>query len=158
MEYPDLRNLHPHEWQDWIDQLPPHKQSLSPIFFTGTGLHYNCDPDWAFQGNIRNVYGAYRNHWPRPMAIWSGIHAPGINKPEMYLEKQGPEPVARYNRRIGEYIDALSPQGFAEPGGFFKQINWFNVTDGAASYDGTHYSFQVRRAYSIHPSDTHPPR
>jgi hypothetical protein len=71
------------------------------------------------------------------------VHAPALNKPERYLVEQGPQSVQRCNAEIGQIIDTLSPGEIIQKDGVLKMIDWYNVTDGAVSFDGTHYAYQV---------------
>lgn len=59
------------------------------------------------------------------------------------MKKQGPGPTKKYNAAIRDALEELSPGEAYE--GAWRQLEWYNVTDGAVSYDGTHYSYQVRR-------------
>lgn len=78
---------------------------------------------------------------PRPISLWSAYTAPTSRKPKKFLAKQGPEAVQKFNREIRKVLPEMSP-GRVEAGAM-RSLEWFGVTDGAASYDGTHHSYQV---------------
>lgn len=83
---------------------------------------------------LRNV----SSNIPQPLKIWSGNPAPAPNKPVAWLETQGPAPTMRYNDEMNGVLAELSPGELSM--GAWKQVEWYNTTDGALSYDGTHYS------------------
>ncbi|GJN93791.1 hypothetical protein Rhopal_006849-T1 [Rhodotorula paludigena] len=79
--------------------------------------------------------------FPQPLPFWSSYPAVGPNKPQRFMKKQGPGPTKKYNAAIRNALEELSPGEAYE--GAWRQLEWYNVTDGAVSYDGTHYSYQV---------------
>ncbi|GAA5981480.1 hypothetical protein JCM11641_004777 [Rhodosporidiobolus odoratus] len=127
----------------WRSSLPAHKQILSHAFISGFGLHHHLNSLTAIQGFIKPFLSRSAQIFPKPVGIWMGIHAPAEGKPERWRVEQGEENVKRYNREVGEALEAQSPGEFGEEGVGMKQVEWYNVTEGAESYDGSHYSYQV---------------
>lgn len=140
-------HINPSSWQKWLDLVPGHKRLRSPVLISGQGLHFNLEPHIAILGFVKPMLELFRNAYPRPIGLWAGIHAPGSNKPERYMEGQGPMAVKNFNAKLQESITGMSPQNIIEPGGGIKLLDWYNMTDGATSYDGTHYSYQVSRPF-----------
>ncbi|KAL8293056.1 hypothetical protein RQP46_000750 [Phenoliferia psychrophenolica] len=92
---------------------------------------------------IQPVIDLAARSYPGVLSIWSGLHAPGSNLGEEYVESQGREVVLTYNEKVQRLINFRSPGSLQD--GAMKVLPWFNITSGAYSYDGTHYGFQVNQ-------------
>ncbi|GAA5875154.1 hypothetical protein JCM1840_007267 [Sporobolomyces johnsonii] len=130
-------------YSDWLSSLPSHKSNLSPIFISGFGLHHHLNSRTGILGYIRPFLARALGTFPRPVGLWFATHAPAPGKPERWAEEQGADHVKRYNRDLENLLDVLAPGEIVDERGAMKVVDWYNVTDGAESYDGTHYSYQV---------------
>ncbi|BGP17301.1 hypothetical protein JCM10213_009095 [Rhodosporidiobolus nylandii] len=130
-------------YDQWRWSLPPSRSILSHIHISGFGLHHHLNSLTGIQGFVRPYLHKARQIFPRPVGLWFGIHAPAPGKPERWVEEQGEKNVKRYNREVGSLLDALAPGEFVEESAAMKMVDWYNSTDGAESYDGSHYSYQV---------------
>lgn len=79
-----------------------------------------------------------RTAFPKPVLLWHHIHAPGPNKPVQYLAEQGREPVKVYNAAMEKEIARL-----VRPEAPMAIFDTFGLTDGAYTFDGTHYAYQA---------------
>ncbi|GAA5867346.1 hypothetical protein JCM8547_003315 [Rhodosporidiobolus lusitaniae] len=130
-------------YTSWRSLLPPSLSTRSHIFIAGHGLHHHLNSLTGILGFIRPFLHLSSQIFPRPVGVWMGIHAPAPGKPERWREEQGERETKRYNKEVGGLLDALSPGEFVEEDGRMKWVDWYGVTDGAESYDGSHYSYQV---------------
>ncbi|KAI5478752.1 hypothetical protein MNV49_004677 [Pseudohyphozyma bogoriensis] len=125
----------------WLRNRAPHKKLRSPVFIISSGLHHNLSPLFALLGLLKPYLALSQPLFPRPISIWSLLHSPGNRKPEQYAKSQGADASIGYNRIISRMIKIFSPGEAVE--GAMQSVDWFNVTEGADSYDGTHYAYQV---------------
>lgn len=79
---------------------------------------------------------------PRPIPFFSSYPAVPPNKIEKFAVKQGPERTKRYNAEIRKILPEISPGELYQ--GAMHQLERYNSTNGAVSFDGTHYSYQAR--------------
>lgn len=129
-------------WHRFIDQLPPDRRRYSPIFVEATGIHYQWDFNATLAVHISPFIRNTSALIPRPIPFFSGYPAVPPNKPVQWLGIQGPEVTQKYNREMLAALEEVSPEGSIDGG--WTMLQWYNVTDGAVSYDGTHYDYQVR--------------
>ncbi|KAM0752701.1 hypothetical protein T439DRAFT_286525 [Meredithblackwellia eburnea MCA 4105] len=127
----------------WFHQFPAEARALSPVFLNSFGLHCGMKPSISLLGVIKPLLQYASRTFPRPITLWGGVHAPGNNKPEQYVASQGRTPVERYNEKMEKLISELGPRGGGIMEGAMGFISWFGLTDGAKSYDGTHYAYQI---------------
>ncbi|BGO95332.1 hypothetical protein NBRC10512_004349 [Rhodotorula toruloides] len=128
-------------WHRFIDQLPPDRRRYSPIFVEATGIHYQWDFNATLAVHISPFIRNTSALIPRPIPFFSGYPAVPPNKPVQWLGIQGPEVTQKYNREMLAALEEVSPEGSIDGG--WTMLQWYNVTDGAVSYDGTHYDYQV---------------
>ncbi|EGU11442.1 Glycoprotein gp2 [Rhodotorula toruloides ATCC 204091] len=128
-------------WHRFVDQLPPDRQRHSPIFVEATGIHYHWDANATLAVHISPFIRNTSSLIPRPIPFFSGYPAVPPNKPVQWIGIQGPDVTQRYNREMLAALDEVSPEGSIDGG--WTMLQWYNVTDGAVSYDGTHYDYQV---------------
>ncbi|GAA5824400.1 hypothetical protein JCM11251_000406 [Rhodosporidiobolus azoricus] len=136
-------------YDQWRWNLPAHKSILSHVYIAGFGLHHHLNTRTGILGFIRPFLSRSATLFPRPIGLWMGIHAPAPGKPERWAEEQGEKNVKRYNGEVKQFLDAVSPGEFVEEDGPMKVADWYNVTDGAESYDGSHYSYQVNMEKAV---------
>jgi hypothetical protein len=148
-------------FKQWLDTRHFFIAPFSPVYFFSSGLHHVLDPAFSVLAFLRPWLALTEPLFPRPVGIWSLLHSPAEGKPEKYRESQGKKATKAYNRVVAKMVKVFSP-GEAVEGGV-QTIDWFNVTEGgssrppflvaryeilivdfaAASYDGTHYAYQV---------------
>lgn len=128
---------------DWQRKLPPSRSGLSPAIIQSFGLHCHLLPFIPRFGIFKPLFAHAANAFPRPLLLWIGVNAPGLNKPPQYLKEQGSDQVLRYNRIIrNELADMQDPsESVAE--GKMAILETYGMTDGAKSFDGTHYMWSV---------------
>ena len=129
-------------------ELPARRQRFSPIMVPGTGVHdsYNFTRVAAYHIAPFNSYAlTLPEERPQPLKLFSMALAPGALKPTWALPFQGPESVLSFNAAMKEELaKANAVLGETDPSrGAWGAFDWYNITDGADSYDGTHYSFQI---------------
>ncbi|ORY89594.1 hypothetical protein BCR35DRAFT_299968 [Leucosporidium creatinivorum] len=135
-------------YEQWLNLRPAHKKMLSPVFVEGFGLHNRLDASTAVLGFIRPVLALSARLFPRPLSLWMGIHSPAPGKPAEWAEAQNAEHVLAYNDVIAEALEVLAP-GEAVGERMMSEVSWFAATEGAESYDGSHYSQQVNLEKAI---------
>lgn len=59
------------------------------------------------------------------------------------MNKQGPQNVSRYNDEISQTLSQLQNPRTTLPEGRLGFMAAYGLTDGAVSFDGTHYMWQV---------------
>ena len=118
--------------------MPDIKRVLSPIYIEGWGMHQG--PAFAnVWWTMLPFWRLCERVWPKPLNFWFTIHSPGINKPIEWLGSQGSEIIAGFNQEMRVAIQDPTNQLDTKP----VFVDFFNMTTGARSYDGTHYSLQV---------------
>ncbi|BGP41395.1 hypothetical protein JCM10449v2_005373 [Rhodotorula kratochvilovae] len=129
-------------YQAWHSRLPKRAQLYSPIFITAIGAHFNyefsrLESEWwpAAADRLSRQY-------PVPLNLFAGPHKPGDNFRKEFIEKQGPHKVRAFKEQVEIAMRAHSPVREAELGGW-RYIDYYAMSAGAKSYDGTHYSMQV---------------
>ncbi|KAM0755398.1 hypothetical protein T439DRAFT_320089 [Meredithblackwellia eburnea MCA 4105] len=128
-------------YEEWRSRTPPEKRALSPVLVNSFGLHCHLLPNISISGAIKPLFIHSHTAYPRPLSLWGEVHAPASNKPQKFAKKQGPEAVTKYNNIMTERIRALHPGSVLE--GAVGILSWYGLTDGAKSFDGTHYAFQI---------------
>ncbi|BGP27467.1 hypothetical protein JCM10295v2_006435 [Rhodotorula toruloides] len=128
-------------WHRFIDELPPDRRRYSPVFVEATGIHYQWDANATLAVHISPFIRNTSSLIPRPIPFFSGYPAVPLNKPVQWVDIQGPEITQRYNREMLVALEEISPEGSIDGG--WTMLQWYNVTDGAVSYDGTHYDYQI---------------
>ncbi|KAL8287455.1 hypothetical protein RQP46_003313 [Phenoliferia psychrophenolica] len=129
-------------YQEWRSGASTDKSSLSTIVINSFGLHCRLLPAVSLLGALKPFQVFAASRFPRPLFLWMGIHAPGPNKPAEWVKEQGPEAVKKYNALMKDEVEKLQPASSMMEGGV-GFLDWYGMTSGASSFDGTHYSFQV---------------
>jgi hypothetical protein len=80
---------------------------------------------------------------PKPLPFWFSLHAPAANKPVEMLETQGPAAILDFNYKMRDALEARD-SGLDEPP---IVVDYYPMTLGARSFDGSHYSLQVCFAF-----------
>ncbi|BGO95669.1 hypothetical protein NBRC10512_007365 [Rhodotorula toruloides] len=128
---------------DWRDQMPPSRSGLSPAIIQSFGLHCHFLPFIPRFGIFKPLFAHAATAFPRPLLLWIGINAPGLNKPPQYLKEQGGDQVLRYNQIIAEELDGMQTSSETAAEGKMAVLETYGMTDGAKSFDGTHYMWNV---------------
>lgn len=130
-------------YETYSSLLPTSKRLRSTLFLQSVGLHFAC----ALPPAIAYLHAAVgyfaQQHIPRAINLWMGLHAPGENKNVKYRATQGRDSVKRLNEGMSEEVDALAAGEEEMVRGALRSFDWYNATEGAESFDGTHYSYQV---------------
>ncbi|KDE03267.1 hypothetical protein MVLG_06260 [Microbotryum lychnidis-dioicae p1A1 Lamole] len=131
--------LNLNDFKRWRKNLPA--PSLSIVFLSSAGIHQMYKFNRVRKNWLRHVL-ALRSmpDLTAPILLWQGNHCPGANIAKEYSKIQGPEVVKKYNAKVKAHI---AEQGTDYLEGGMNFIPWFNATQGAQSYDGQHYSYQV---------------
>lgn len=127
--------------------IPYPNHNRSPVFIQSVGLHMNCSVPAALSFVKGTISYLSTVHVPRAISLWMGLHAPGLNKAVKYIPTQGREAVKKLNEGVQKELEAIGQGEIID--GATKSMEWFNATDGAESFDGTHYSYQVSRGVSV---------
>ncbi|GAA5891594.1 hypothetical protein JCM8208_007333 [Rhodotorula glutinis] len=129
------------KYRDYVDALPERRKLYSPVFVLGVGIH----SAWNVQETLDLHLSPFLEHAssssPRPLAFFSGYPAVPANKPPTYLPRQGADNTQRYNADVRELLGKVSPGEASD--GARTMLDWYGMTDGARSFDGTHYAYQV---------------
>ncbi|KAI5477866.1 hypothetical protein MNV49_005851 [Pseudohyphozyma bogoriensis] len=112
------------------------KGKKTPILLQGFGLHFGLKVQGVTQWNANLDEFSHVYPSKRILSIWAGLHGPNEKQPEWVRESQGPEVVAKYDRKLGEVLEGVTPLVHN------RMIDYFNVTLGAEHYDGVHLSYQ----------------
>ncbi|GAA5869150.1 hypothetical protein JCM1840_004307 [Sporobolomyces johnsonii] len=128
-------------YNQFIHALPPKRQQYSPILVEATGIHYRWRTEPTVEVHVKPFLANTSTVVPKPLVFWSGYPAVPANKPPDFMRIQGPEQTKGYNDAMRAILPTLSPGEIHE--GAWRQLEWYNATEGGKSYDGTHYSYQV---------------
>ncbi|BGP03498.1 hypothetical protein NBRC10513v2_007229 [Rhodotorula toruloides] len=128
---------------DWRDRMPPSRSGLSPAIIQSFGLHCHFLPFIPRFGIFKPLFAHAATAFPRPLLLWIGINAPGLNKPPQYLKEQGGDQVLRYNKIIAEELVDMQQPSETAAEGKMAVLETYGMTDGAKSFDGTHYMWNV---------------
>lgn len=131
------------DFHAWRHQQPSRKAALSPIYIASHGIHCNFDVEFPIFGVFKPFLTWAANAYPQPLLLWLGIHAPAINKPERFRTTQFPPQVRNYNSRIRKALSDLQPANPPPAAGAFSIMEFYGMTDGAASFDGSHFMWQI---------------
>ncbi|KAK4698382.1 serine/threonine-protein kinase/endoribonuclease IRE1, partial [Phenoliferia sp. Uapishka_3] len=126
----------------WRSGAPRLKNILSTLVINSYGLHCSLSPSVSLYGAVMPLLAFAQTAYPRPLSLWMTLHAPGGNKPEQWLPSQGSGKVKGYNTQMETAIKALRP-GETMIEGAVGYLDWYGLTDGASSFDGTHYMWQI---------------
>lgn len=107
----------------------------------GQGLHFAYNLTDVRSMWFPTLFHIHAHSFPRPVSFVTGSHHPGANQPEKYVDTQGPAVVEQYNHDLKELLEELSP-GEAGTGGT-SFVPFWGMSNGAYSFDGVHYSYQV---------------
>ncbi|GAA6037726.1 hypothetical protein JCM8097_002310 [Rhodosporidiobolus ruineniae] len=140
-EQPDYATPLLNGFHRFLNSLPEKQQRYSPVFVDSTGIHYHWRVNETLSTHILPFSRNTSLSLPRPIPFFSSYPAVPPNKPAQYLQKQGPEVTREYNRAMRAAIDELGTGESVE--GEWGWLEWYNSTEGAWSYDGTHYDTQV---------------
>lgn len=117
---------------------------LTRMAFQGIGLHFSfnmsiphiapwIDTDFDFMN---------RQH-PLPAKLFLGPHKPGVNQLEKWIRTQGPPRLAAYKKAMVEKLAQYSASPLAIEGSW-RYLDTWRLSEGAVSYDGSHFSYQAR--------------
>ncbi|KAL8279987.1 hypothetical protein RQP46_007568 [Phenoliferia psychrophenolica] len=126
----------------YLQMAPTLLPSLSPLIINAYGLHCGLENFYRpIIGALKPLHVYSQSVFPRPLSLWMGVHAPGSNKPAQYLPQQGVEAVKNYNAEMAARVEAMQPGRIVD--GAMGVVDVYGMTDGARSFDGTHFMYQV---------------
>ncbi|KAK4049346.1 hypothetical protein OIO90_005475 [Microbotryomycetes sp. JL221] len=128
---------------DWRSRLNSNASALSTVVIQNFGLHCKMWSWMPLLGAFKPLLAHAQSAYPRPLLMWTGVHAPGKLKPKQYLEEQGSERIIMYNNEIRHVLSTLQPASAEAVDGVFSFFDTYGMTFGANSHDGTHYQWQV---------------
>ncbi|GAA5839055.1 hypothetical protein JCM9279_002578 [Rhodotorula babjevae] len=129
------------KYRTYVDALPERRKGFSPVLVLGVGIHSAWNVSETLDLHVSPFLAAISSSLPRPLAFFSGYPAVPANKPPTYLPRQGAENTQRYNADVRELLGKVSPGEVHD--GAWTMLDWYGMTDGALSFDGTHYAYQV---------------
>ncbi|BGP56493.1 hypothetical protein JCM8202v2_004114 [Rhodotorula sphaerocarpa] len=130
-------------YRDWRARLPQRNQPYSPVLITGLGLHFGFNLSvHQFHDWIEADRDFTSRQYPAPVKLFLGPHKPGRNQQPVYIPKQGPLKLAAYKEAAEKVLASYSSSPLATEGSW-RYLDTWGMTDGAVSYDGSHYSYQV---------------
>ncbi|GAA5881802.1 hypothetical protein JCM3774_001285 [Rhodotorula dairenensis] len=130
-------------FRDWRSRLPRTHQLLSPVFIAGLGLHFGFNTSvepWHEWLNADTEFMNRQN--PRPAKIFLGPHKPGQNQQEQWIPVQGPQRLAPYKEEVIGILAGVSESTLPHEGSW-RYLDTWRMSEGAVSYDGSHFSYQV---------------
>ncbi|GAA5939405.1 hypothetical protein JCM10213_008651 [Rhodosporidiobolus nylandii] len=108
----------------FVASLPEKQQQYPTVFVESTGIHYSWRTPLTFSNHILPFLHNTSSSIPPPIPFFSSYPA--------------------YNREMRAALRALSNETDARSWmGEWGILEWSNMTDGAWSYDGTHFDAQV---------------
>ncbi|KAK4702720.1 hypothetical protein P7C70_g3500, partial [Phenoliferia sp. Uapishka_3] len=126
---------------EFLESVSPSRKSFSPLVILAFGIHFDFSLEEALDYHINPYLMNTSALTPKPVSLWSSYSAPSKRKPAKFLGKQGGAAVQKFNKEIQEALPTVSPGEV--PFGALRSMEWYGVTDGAYSYDGTHHSYLV---------------
>ncbi|GAA5898487.1 hypothetical protein JCM6882_007794 [Rhodosporidiobolus microsporus] len=129
-------------FRDWRERLSPRQQVYSPVYITGVGGHMNYDTSTLVPTYLDSLFSTLSHHFPSPLNLFAGPHIPGTNQPKMFKERQGPHKVRAYREEVPLLLAERSKEKEMYRGAA-RYVDFYESTDGAVSFDGVHYSYQV---------------
>ncbi|GJN93792.1 hypothetical protein Rhopal_006850-T1 [Rhodotorula paludigena] len=127
-------------YQTFVSSVPANRRRYSPVSVVSDGIHYGWRVNATLEMHLLPFLSNTSSANPRPIPFFSSYPAVPPNKIEKFAVKQGPERTKRYNAEIRKVLSEISPGELYQ--GAMHQLEWYNSTDGAVSFDGTHYSYQ----------------
>jgi hypothetical protein len=120
-----------------LSQVKSLTKTRKSIVLFGIGLHSKLDDTKVIQEYIQpTVDAVQRGNTPRwPHLAWLSIHAPGLLKSPL-LVSQKSKSVKRYNGKIETFLEKRE----------IPVLNFYNLTEGTVSFDGSHYGFGINLA------------
>jgi hypothetical protein len=117
--------------------------SYSPPRTPGLGGHFNFEPP-AILANayLDTLFTTLSRTFPTPLNIFAGPHKPGANQPVEWQPAQGPHKVRIYKEEMPGLLEERSREKEAYRGAA-RYLDFYPMSDGAISYDGVHYPYQV---------------
>ncbi|GAA6015772.1 hypothetical protein JCM10207_008790 [Rhodosporidiobolus poonsookiae] len=125
---------------EWSATLPRESNLHSIVYVTGLGIHGDYAP--LQPEYLDGLFDVLSHKFPVPLNIYASPHSPPANQPEKYFEKQGPHKVKAFREDLLVDLNNRSVDSDFHRGGT-RLVDYAAMTDGAVSYDGLHYSYQV---------------
>ncbi|ORY81258.1 hypothetical protein BCR35DRAFT_331659 [Leucosporidium creatinivorum] len=126
----------------YIASLPPASQQRSPVLLFGAGVHGGYSLNLTAENFILPVLNLNSRFSPHIVPIWQSSHAPGDNVATPYYNTQGRAAVKKYIAGVERIIQNNQKVSTVSEGSLLC-MSWYTVTEGADSFDGQHYSYQV---------------
>ncbi|GAA5867937.1 hypothetical protein JCM8547_003419 [Rhodosporidiobolus lusitaniae] len=130
-------------FNEWHARLPSRSHLYSPVYITGLGGHFDYTPSTLLSSSyLDTLFSTLSRHFPTPLNLFMGPHAPGENQQPQYNARQGPQRVKAFAEQVPGLLRERSTEKEMGRGGA-RYVDFFASTEGAKSYDGVHYSYQV---------------
>ncbi|XP_031571455.1 uncharacterized protein LOC116305644 isoform X2 [Actinia tenebrosa] len=101
----------------------------------GVGMHDGLNAQKVMNKYVEPILGIVaKRKWPR--IVWVTVHAQGYLKPMAYRNAQSIQRIMAYNQQMTKLMEARG----------VDVLDFFNMTLGVHSYDGTHYGYGVNIA------------
>jgi hypothetical protein len=98
------------------------------------GIHFNYNLTHVTSQWLPSFFHLHRHSFPFPISVYAGIHHPGANQPQKYIQTQGPDKVEAYNTELKAVLEEMSPGDLSNGGTSF--LEFYSITDGAYAFDG----------------------
>ncbi|GAA6015776.1 hypothetical protein JCM10207_008791 [Rhodosporidiobolus poonsookiae] len=129
---------------EWRSRLPTRSHLYSPIYITGVGGHMDYSTATLVPEYFDGLFSTLSRHYPTPLNLFAGPHKPGKNQHKMFLQRQGPKKVQTYAEEVPLLLESRSKEKELARGGA-RYIDYYAMSDGATSFDGVHYSYQINQ-------------
>ncbi|GJN93300.1 hypothetical protein Rhopal_006347-T1 [Rhodotorula paludigena] len=126
----------------YLSQFPSADRQHSPVLYISGGVHSRYNTTATTANFLKPVISLNRLLGPRVVPLWHGSHAPGENINAFYYRTQGRDAVKDYIAQVDAAMRRLDPETDILDG-HYRIVPHFNMTEGAFSHDGQHYSYQV---------------
>ncbi|PVD36284.1 hypothetical protein C0Q70_03262 [Pomacea canaliculata] len=106
------------------------------VVFMAYGIHDHFDVEKVRQKLLLPLLNKMNSSSSsNPKLVWLAYHAPGLLSSPLNYPWQKPERILQYNQVIGQFLRKWHVPIFEA----------FNLTDGTASFDGSHYGLGINR-------------
>ncbi|GAA5972117.1 hypothetical protein JCM11641_002504 [Rhodosporidiobolus odoratus] len=131
-------------FREFRSRLPHRTQLYSPIYLTALGSHLDYNTSALVPDYFDSIFSTLSHVYPTPLNLFLGPHKPGSNQPKMFWHRQGPKKVKAFKNEVPMLLGERSWEREMYRGGA-RYIDYYEMSDGAVSYDGVHYSYQVNQ-------------
>ncbi|BGP17653.1 hypothetical protein JCM10213_001306 [Rhodosporidiobolus nylandii] len=126
----------------WRSRLPRRLQLYSPLYLTGLGSHFDFDTSPLVPTYFDELFSSLSHSFPAAFNLFLGPHKPGANQPKIFVNRQGPDKVRAFKDLVPLLLREREEEREWYRGGV-RYVDMYEMSDGATSFDGVHYSRQI---------------